>query len=192
LSELLINSTISNELEHQILRFGDNLDMDSLTLKQIQDPIKEKYRESPTDALVTLKATSRLGEGVTCKIETGKTMAEAGLHPATGGDGLSVCSGDMLLEALAACAGVTLKAVATAINFNLKDAKVHVEGDLDFRGTLSVDRNAPVGFKAIRLRFELDTDEPQDKIETLIKLSERYCVVYQTLIKGNSIAISMT
>jgi uncharacterized OsmC-like protein len=117
-------------------------------------------------------------------------LAEAGLHPATGGDGLSVCSGDMLLEALAACAGVTLKAVATAINFNLKDARVHVEGDLDFRGTLSVDRNAPVGFKAIRLRFELDTNEPHDKVETLIKLTERYCVVYQTLVKVNSILVS--
>ncbi len=167
-----------------------NLYMDSLTLKQIQDPLKEKYRVSPGEALVTLTATSRIGEGVTCKIETGKMLAEAGLHPATGGDGLSVCSGDMLLEALAACAGVTLKAVATAINFNLKDARVHVEGDLDFRGTLSVDRNAPVGFKAIRLRFELDTNEPPDKVETLIKLTERYCVVYQTLVKVNSILVS--
>ena len=118
-------------------------------------------------------------------------MAEAGLHPATGGDGLSVCSGDMLLEALAACAGVTLKAVATSINFGLQDAHIQVEGDLDFRGTLSVDRDAPVGFKDIRLRFQLGTDEPQEKIETLIKLTERYCVVYQTLIKENAISVSI-
>jgi uncharacterized OsmC-like protein len=118
-------------------------------------------------------------------------LAEAGLHPATGGDGLSVCSGDMLLEALAACAGVTLKAVATSINFSLQDAYIQVEGDLDFRGTLSVDRDAPVGFKDIRLRFQLETDEPRDKIETLIKLTERYCVVYQTLIKANTVSVSI-
>jgi uncharacterized OsmC-like protein len=164
--------------------------MDSTLLRKVQEPLKEKYKESPEAALVTLKATSRIGEGITCKIETGKMLAEAGLHPATGGDGLSVCSGDMLLEALAACAGVTLKAVATAIEFKLRDAYVHVEGDLDFRGTLSVDRNAPVGFKDIRLHFQLHTSEPPDKIDTLIKLTERYCVVYQTLVKGNSILVS--
>lgn len=119
-------------------------------------------------------------------------LAEAGLHPATGGDGLSVCSGDMLLEALAACAGVTLKAVATAIDFNLQDATIHVEGDLDFRGTLSVDKNAPVGFKDIRVLFDIETSEPKDKIDALIKLTERYCVVYQTLKKGNSITMSVS
>jgi len=165
--------------------------MDLIELKRIQDPLKEKYRTNPDTALITLRATSHCGEGVTCKIETGKMMAEAGLHPATGGDGLSVCSGDMLLEALAACAGVTLKAVATSINFGLQDAHIQVEGDLDFRGTLSVDRDAPVGFKDIRLRFQLGTDEPQEKIETLIKLTERYCVVYQTLIKENAISVSI-
>ena len=165
--------------------------MDSFALRQAQEPLKEKYKISPDAALVTLKATSRIGDGITCKIETGKMMAEAGLHPATGGDGLSVCSGDMLLEALAACAGVTLKAVATAIDFDLKDALIHVEGDLDFRGTLSVDRNATVGFKDIRLNFQLDTTEPSDKIATLIKLTERYCVVYQTLVKANTIEVSI-
>ena len=165
--------------------------MDLIELKRIQDPLKEKYRTNPDTALITLRATPHCGEGVTCKIETGKMMAEAGLHPATGGDGLSVCSGDMLLEALAACAGVTLKAVATSINFGLQDAHIQVEGDLDFRGTLSVDRDAPVGFKDIRLRFQLGTDEPQEKIETLIKLTERYCVVYQTLIKENAISVSI-
>ncbi|MGB5229520.1 OsmC family protein [Eudoraea sp.] len=165
--------------------------MDLIELKRIQEPLKEKYRTNPDTALITLRANSHCGEGVTCKIETGKMMAEAGLHPATGGDGLSVCSGDMLLEALAACAGVTLKAVATSINFSLQDAHIQVEGDLDFRGTLSVDRNAPVGFKDIRLRFQLDTDETQEKIETLIKLTERYCVVYQTLIKANTVSVSI-
>ncbi len=165
--------------------------MDANQLRQVQEPLKTKYRTSPEAALVTLKATSKIGEGITCKIETGKILLEAGLHPATGGDGLSVCSGDMLLEALAACAGVTLKAVATAIDFNLQDASVHVEGDLDFRGTLSVDKNAPVGFKDIRLRFQIQTNEPKDKLDTLIKLTERYCVVYQTLLKGNSIKVSI-
>jgi len=166
--------------------------MDASQLKDIQAPLKQQYKEHPEKALVTLKATSRIGEGVTCKVETGKAMVEAGLHPATGGDGLSVCSGDMLLEALTACAGVTLKAVATAIEFDLKDAKIHAEGDLDFRGTLSVDKEAPVGFKDIRLNFELKTSEPQDKIDTLIKLTERFCVVYQTLKTGNDITTSVS
>jgi uncharacterized OsmC-like protein len=166
--------------------------MDSLSLRQVQEPLKAKYKDLPEAALITLKATSKVGEGITCKIETGKMMAEAGLHPATGGDGLSVCSGDMLLEALAACAGVTLKAVATAIDFDLQDATIYVEGDLDFRGTLSVDRNAPVGFKDIRLKFQLVTTEPSDKIATLIKLTERYCVVYQTLVKANTVNVSIT
>ncbi len=165
--------------------------MDSTLLRQIQEPFKEKYKAIPEAALVTLKATSHIGEGITCKIETGKMLAQAGLHPATGGDGLTVCSGDLLLEALAAGAGVTLKSVATAIEFILQDAFVHVEGDLDFRGTLSVDRNAPVGFKDIRLHFQLQTSEPPERIATLIKLTERYCVVYQTLAKGNSIVVSI-
>jgi uncharacterized OsmC-like protein len=165
--------------------------MDPATLKEIQEPLKAKYKSDPQSALVTLKANARLGEGVTCKIETGKSIASAGLHPATGGSGLELCSGDMLLESLAACAGVTLNAVATAIGFNLRDALVFVEGDLDFRGTLSVDKTAPVGFKEIRLRFEIACSEPEEKIGTLIALTERYCVVYQTLVKGNLINVSV-
>ena len=165
--------------------------MDASSLKSIQEPLKARYKAEPDAALITLKAVSRVGEGITCKIETGKMLAEAGLHPATGGDGLSVCSGDMLLEALAACAGVTLKAVATATGFNLQDASVHVEGDLDFRGTLSVDKNAPVGFKDIRLRFEIQSGETQEKTANLIRLTERYCVVYQTLARANPIPVSI-
>ncbi|HCW09246.1 MAG TPA: peroxiredoxin [Cytophagales bacterium] len=165
--------------------------MDSSTLRKLQEPLKNKYKSEPEAAIITLRASSKIGEGITCKIETGKSIIEAGLHPATGGDGLSVCSGDMLLEALAACAGVTLKAVATAIDFKLKDATIYTEGDLDFRGTLAVDKEAPVGFKNIRLRFTLDTDEPKEKIDTLIKLTERYCVVYQTLSKGNMIELTI-
>jgi uncharacterized OsmC-like protein len=164
--------------------------MKSSELKEIQQPLKEEYKREPGKALVTLKASSKVGEGVTCKVETGKAMVEAGLHPATGGDGLSVCSGDMLLEALAACTGVTLSAVATAIDFELKDASIHTEGDLDFRGTLSVDREAPVGFKNIRVHFELETQEDQQKIDTLIKLTERFCVVYQTLATGNNLSVT--
>jgi uncharacterized OsmC-like protein len=164
--------------------------MDASQLKKIQEPLKEKYRNNPESALITLKARSRLGEGITCKIETGKMLAEAGLHPATGGDGFSVCSGDMLLEALAACAGVTMKAVATVIGFDLQDAFVEAEGDLDFRGTLSVDRNAPVGFKDIRLHFQVETMEEDEKLDTLIKLTERYCVVLNTLQKGNIITVT--
>lgn len=166
--------------------------MDAQQLKSVQDPLKEKYRQDPESALITLKAVSKVGEGITCKIETGKMLAEAGLHPATGGDGLSVCSGDMLLEALAACAGVTLKAVATAIDFDIQDASIYVEGDLDFRGTLSVDKTAQVGFKEIRLHFNVQSEETPEKLATLIKLTERFCVVYQTLAKGNSIAVSYT
>ena len=165
--------------------------MDSIQLRKVQEPLKTKYRENAEAAFITLKAAAKVGEGITCKIETGKMLSEAGLHPATGGDGLSVCSGDMLLEALAACAGVTLKAVATAIEFDLQDAQILTEGDLDFRGTLSVDKNAPVGFKAIRLRFQLQTSEPADKIANLIKLTERYCVVYQTLLKSNAVEVSI-
>lgn len=165
--------------------------MDATQLKMLQAPLKEKYKQHPETALVTLKATAIAGEGITCKIETGKMLSEAGLHPASGGDGLSLCSGDMLLEALAACAGVTLKAVATAIDFSLKTATIQTEGDLDFRGTLSVDKNVPVGFKAIRLQFILCTEEPEEKIKNLIKLTERYCVVYQTLARSNEIEVSI-
>jgi uncharacterized OsmC-like protein len=155
--------------------------MKSEELRAIQAPLKAHYREEPAAALVTLKAQGRIGEGVTCKLETGKALVEAGLHPATGGDGLSVCSGDLLLEALVACAGVTLGAVATSIGVELRDAMVHAEGDLDFRGTLGVSKEARVGFQAIRLNFDLDTDASEEQRATLIRLTERYCVVLQTL-----------
>jgi uncharacterized OsmC-like protein len=155
--------------------------MKSEELRAIQAPLKAHYREEPAAALVTLKAQGRIGEGVTCKLETGKALVEAGLHPATGGDGLSVCSGDLLLEALVACAGVTLGAVATSIGVELRDAVVHAEGDLDFRGTLGVSKEARVGFQAIRLNFDLDTDASEEQRATLIRLTERYCVVLQTL-----------
>ncbi len=155
--------------------------MNSEELRALQAPVKERYRTAPETALVTLRAQGRLGAGVSCSIETGQALVKAGLHPATGGDGLSVCSGDMLLQALAACAGVTLNAVATAIGIELRDATVHVEGDLDFRGTLGVSKEVPAGFRAIRLGFELDTDADEETIETLLRLTERYCVVYQTL-----------
>lgn len=150
-------------------------------LKSLQAPIKAKYRERPEAALVTLRAVGRIGEGVTCKVETGKALVEAGLHSATGGDGLSACSGDMLLEALVGCAGVTLRAVATALNIDLRDATIRAEGDLDFRGTLGVSKEVPVGFQQIRLQFDLDTDASEEQIATLLRLTERYCVVYQTL-----------
>ncbi len=150
-------------------------------LKALQSPLKQKYKVQPETAIITLKARGRIGEGITCRVETGKALAEAGLHPATGGDGLSLCSGDMLLEALVACAGVTLRAVATAIGVNLKDATISAEGDLDFRGTLAVTKEAPVGFKSIRLRFDIESDIEQEQLNSLIKLTERYCVVYQTL-----------
>lgn len=150
-------------------------------LRSLQQPLKERYKEEPQAALITLKAQGRLGEGITCKVDTGKALVEAGLHPATGGDGLSLCSGDMLLEALAACAGVTLNAVATAIGVEIRDGIVKAEGDLDFRGTLGVSKEASVGFQAIRLQFELDTDASEEQLATLIRLTERYCVVYQSL-----------
>lgn len=156
--------------------------MDAAALKAMQAPIKEAYREDAARAVVTLRARGAVDQGgIACKVETGRALAVAGLHPATGGSGLELCSGDMLLEALVACAGVTLKAVATALDFNLGDATVEAEGDLDFRGTLGVAKDAPVGFRAIRLRFDLDTDEPQERIDSLLKLTERYCVVFQTL-----------
>ena len=156
--------------------------MDAASLRELQAPLKTRYREQPEDALVTLRADGSLdADGIACRVETGRALVEAGLHPATGGSGLQACSGDMLLEALVACAGVTLRAVATALEFRLKGGSVRAEGDLDFRGTLGVDRAAPVGFRAIRLAFALDTDEAQDRIDSLLKLTERYCVVLQTL-----------
>jgi len=156
--------------------------MDAQTLRAAQAPLKETYKQNPTAALVTLKARGEIDDAqIACKVDTGRAIALAGLHPATGGTGAELCSGDMLLEALVACAGVTLKAVATALEIPLRKAIVRAEGDLDFRGTLGVDRAAPVGFQAIRLVFDLDTDAAQDKIDTLLKLTERYCVVFQTL-----------
>lgn len=155
--------------------------MDNIELKSLQAPLKQQYHDDPESAVITLKANGRVGEGVTCSVDTGRAIAEAGLHPATGGDGTSLCSGDMLLEALVACAGVTLKAVATAIEVDLRDATVSAEGDLDFRGTLGVSKEAPVGFKNIRLHFDLDTDADQEQLDTLLKLTERYCVVYQSI-----------
>ena len=156
--------------------------MDAAALRALQAPIKERYKSEPNTAFITLKAKGTLDDtNVACKVETGRALAVAGLHPATGGSGLELCSGDMLLEALVACAGVTLKAVATALEFRLRGGHVRAEGDLDFRGTLGVERTAPVGFRDIRLAFDLDTDEPQERIDTLLKLTERYCVVLQTL-----------
>jgi uncharacterized OsmC-like protein len=155
--------------------------MDASELKTLQAPLKNLYRSTPEAALITLKAEGRLGENLTCSVATSKAMVEAGLHPATGGSGLSACSGDMLLEALVACAGVTLNAVATALGLKLGDATVRAEGDLDFRGTLGVDRNAPVGFRDIRLFLDIQGDLTEEQRSTLLKLTERYCVVYQTL-----------
>ncbi len=149
-------------------------------LRSLQEPLKERYRQDPGQALVTLRATGSLGEGITCSVATGRALVEAGLHPATGGDGVSLCSGDMLLEALAACAGVTLRAVATSLELDVAGT-VHVEGDIDFRGTLAVDKGAPVGFRSIRLTLELETDASDEELDTLLRLTERYCVVYQTL-----------
>jgi len=159
-------------------------------LRAIQTPLKERYKAQPDAALITLKARGRLGEGVTCSLQTGKALAIAGLHPATGGDGLSVCSGDMLLEALVACAGVTLNAVATAIGVVIRSGSVEAEGDLDFRGTLGVAKDAPVGFQRIRLHFDLDTDASEDQLSTLLRLTERYCVVFQTLRKSPDVTLS--
>jgi uncharacterized OsmC-like protein len=150
-------------------------------LRTIQAPLKERYERSPQSAVITLRAEGELGEGVACSVQTGKAIAEAGLHPAAGGDGTQLCSGDMLLEALAACAGVTLQAVATSLGIEVGEGRVYAEGDLDFRGTLAVDREAPVGFRAIRLRFELKADADEEQLATLLKLTERYCVVFQTL-----------
>ena len=166
--------------------------MDAAALRQMQAPIKERYKTDPKTAMITLKAKgSTDSEGIACKVETGRAIAMAGLHPATGGSGLELCSGDMLLEALVACAGVTLKSVATAVEVPLKTGNVIAEGDLDFRGTLGVAKEAPVGFEEIRLRFEVDTDAPQDKLDLLLKLTERYCVVYQTIKNGPKVSVSM-
>jgi uncharacterized OsmC-like protein len=155
--------------------------MDAQELKALQAPIKERYKKEPGAALVTLRAQGRIGEGIACRVDTGRTLVEAGLHPATGGSGLQACSGDMLLEALVACAGVTLKAVATALGVNLRNAKLTAEGDLDFRGTLGVAKDAPVGFREIRLKLDLDSDASDEQLKRLVELTERYCVVMQTI-----------
>jgi uncharacterized OsmC-like protein len=166
--------------------------MDANELRAMQAPIKERYKSDAKAALITLKAKGTLDDqSIACKVETGRALAVAGLHPATGGSGMELCSGDMLLEALVACAGVTLKAVSTALAIPLKSGTVSAEGDLDFRGTLGVDKEAPVGFREIRLTFDVDTDVPQEKLDQLLKLTERYCVVYQTIAKGPPVAIKM-
>ena len=166
--------------------------MNANELRALQAPLKERYKNEPKAAYITLKAKGSLDDtNVACKVETGRALAIAGLHPATGGSGLELCSGDMLLEALVACAGVTMKAVATALDIPLKSASVSAEGDLDFRGTLGVAKDAPVGFAQIRLRFDLDTAAPQDKLDQLLKLTERYCVVYQTIKNGPKVSVSM-
>ena len=164
--------------------------MNADDLRSIQAPLKDLYRQSPEAALVTLRAQGRLADGVSCKIETGKALVTAGLHPATGGSGLGACSGDMLLEALVACAGVTLNAVATALGIELRDAQLQAEGDLDFRGTLGVSKDAPVGFQNIRLKFTLDTGASDEQLETLLRLTERYCVVYQTLVRAPTMTVT--
>ena len=166
--------------------------MDSAALRALQAPIKERYKADAKAGLITLKAKGALDDtNIACKVETGRMLAVAGLHPATGGSGLELCSGDMLLEALVACAGVTLKAVATALDIPLRSGTVSVEGDIDFRGTLGVAKEAPVGFAQIRLRFDLDTDAAQDKLDQLLKLTERYCVVYQTIRGGPPVEITL-
>jgi uncharacterized OsmC-like protein len=165
--------------------------MNSEQLRALQAPLKARYKEEPTAAVVTLTARGRIDDQhISCKVETGRALVAAGLHPATGGDGSFVCSGDMLLEALAACAGTTLKAVSTALGIALRDAAVIAEGDLDFRGTLGVAKDAPVGFREIRLKFELDTDAPAEQVAKLVELTERYCVVFQTLRGPNQLSVS--
>jgi len=166
--------------------------MDRDTLRAVQAPLKSRYREEPGAAVVTLRARGELGEGIVCSVDTGRAIAEAGLHPATGGDGSALCSGDMLLQALAACAGVTLRAVAASLDIPVSGGAVEVEGDLDFRGTLAVDRDAPVGFSAIRLRFALDSNADEAQLHDLIRLTERYCVVYQTLASPPALSVSCT
>ena len=163
--------------------------MEPSELKELQAPLKARYRDDPDAAVITLKAQGAIGEGVTCSVGTGRALVEAGLHPATGGSGLHACSGDMLLEALVACAGVTLNAVATALDLGVRDARISAEGDLDVRGTLGVDKAAPVGFRDIRLSFEIEGDLTHEQLATLVKLTERYCVVYQTLISKPPIEV---
>ncbi len=163
--------------------------MDSGQIRALQAPLKERYREDPASALITLRAEGRIGENVSCRIETGKALVVAGLHPGTGGSGQAACSGDMLLEALVACAGVTLNAVASALGIELREASVRAEGDLDFRGTLGLSKEVPVGFQAIRLQFLLDTEATEEDLATLLRLTERYCVVYQTLARPPKITI---
>ena len=182
--------TYSNFENHASTREDEAMTADEL--RSLQAPLKAQYRERPETALVTLRAEGRVGENMTCKIGTGKARVEAGLHPATGGDGHSACSADMLLEALVGCAGVTLRAVATALGISLRDATIRAEGDLDFRGTLGVSKDVPVGFKQIRLNFDLDTDATEEQIATLLRLTERYCVVYQTLQRPPELASSST
>ncbi|HEY2755749.1 MAG TPA: OsmC family protein [Pseudolabrys sp.] len=166
--------------------------MDAGELRAMQAPIKDRYKSDPKAAFITLKAKGTLDDSsIACKVETGRALATAGLHPATGGSGMELCSGDMLLEALVACAGVTLKAVSTALDIPLRSGTVSAEGDLDFRGTLGVAKDAPVGFAQIRLRFDVDTDAPQDKLDQLLKLTERYCVVYQTIKNGPPVDVSL-
>jgi uncharacterized OsmC-like protein len=160
--------------------------MKSEDLKRVQSPLKEKYRNDPSSAVITLKASGKVGEGISCTVETGRILVEAGLHPAAGGNGILACSGDLLLEALVACAGVTLSAVATSMGIELKGGTIRAEGDLDFRGTLGVSRDIPVGFSNIRVWFDLDCNASGEKVETLLKLTERYCVVFQTIKQGTS------
>ena len=160
-------------------------------LRALQAPLKERYKIEPEAAMITLSATGELGEGVACSVQTSRAIVEAGLHPATGGDGSLLCSGDMLLEALVACAGVTLRAVSTSLGISVTSGRVRAEGDLDFRGTLGIDRAAPVGFSAVRLSFELETDADEADLETLRRLTERYCVVYQTLASGPDLSTSL-
>jgi uncharacterized OsmC-like protein len=166
--------------------------LDAAALKEIQAPLKERYRAQPDAAVVTLSASGMLGEGVSCSVQTGRALHEAGLHPASGGDGTQLCSGDMLLEALVACAGVTMRAVATSLGIALRKGTVRAEGDLDFRGTLGVDRDAPVGFASIRLSFDVDSDASEEQLATLMKLTERYCVVLQTLTSAPPIHTELT
>jgi uncharacterized OsmC-like protein len=166
--------------------------MDATALRAMQAPLKDRYKSDPKSAYITLKAKGALDDtNIACKVETGRALAVAGLHPATGGSGMELCSGDMLLEALVACAGVTIKAVATALDIPLKSGQVSAEGDLDFRGTLGVDKTAPVGFAQIRLRFDVDTEAPQEKLDQLLKLTERYCVVYQTIKSGPPVEVTL-
>jgi uncharacterized OsmC-like protein len=165
--------------------------MDRDQLRTLQAPLKARYKDDPEQARITFKASGTLTENVSCSVNTGRAIAKAGLHPATGGDGTLLCSGDMLLEALVACAGVTMNAVATALNLNIAHGEVHVEGDLDWRGTLAVERETAVGFEDIRLRFELETDATDEELQTLLKLTERYCIVFQTLARGPRLHVSM-